>query len=157
MGLITPRHVGSSYTRNWTCDDRQILYHWATRKASGLVFIMILHTEHISFLYNSIYMLYCTIRRNTLSVPRTHKKTGISDLSHGLNSSVQPSIKLCPFPWTLLCFRLLQRSSMYVCMRKRGTDRQTDQQCSLRNFSGKIHLLAFPIFYSCIICLFPPF
>ena len=72
-----------------------------------------------------------------------------------LKSSAQPSIKLCPFPWTLLCFRLQQRSSMYVCMRERGTDRQTDQQCSLRNFSGKIHLLAFPIFLSpfVIVCI----
>ena len=36
MGLVVPRHVGSSYTRHWTrvpCIGKQILHHWATREA----------------------------------------------------------------------------------------------------------------------------
>ena len=36
MGLVAPRHVGSSWTADWTrvpCIDRQILYHWAAREA----------------------------------------------------------------------------------------------------------------------------
>ena len=36
MGLVAPRHVGSSRTRDWThvsCISSWILYHWATREA----------------------------------------------------------------------------------------------------------------------------
>ena len=36
MGLAAPRHVGSSWIRDWTHvphTSRQILYHWATREA----------------------------------------------------------------------------------------------------------------------------
>ena len=38
MGLVVLRHVGSSWTRVWTCVlciGRRILYHWATREALG--------------------------------------------------------------------------------------------------------------------------
>ena len=37
VGLAAPRHVGSSWIRDWTCVScisRRILYHWATRDAS---------------------------------------------------------------------------------------------------------------------------
>ena len=37
MGLVATQHMESSWTRDWThfsCTERQILYHWATRKSS---------------------------------------------------------------------------------------------------------------------------
>ena len=35
IGLVTPRHVWSSWNRDWThaCQCRQVLYHWVTREA----------------------------------------------------------------------------------------------------------------------------
>ena len=38
-GLAASRHVGSSWTKDWTCVSwisRWILYHWATRKAPNI-------------------------------------------------------------------------------------------------------------------------
>ena len=43
-GLVALQHVGSSWTRDRTCDsciDRWILYHWAIREAPLPVFLMI--------------------------------------------------------------------------------------------------------------------
>ena len=43
-GLVALQHVGSSWTRDRTCDsciDRWILYHWAVREAPLPVFLMI--------------------------------------------------------------------------------------------------------------------
>ena len=42
MGLVAPRHVGSSQTRAWTrvpCIGRWILNHWATREVLPLWFL----------------------------------------------------------------------------------------------------------------------
>ena len=42
MGLVTPPHVGSSQTRNWTCVPclgRQIPKHWTTREVPWNMFL----------------------------------------------------------------------------------------------------------------------
>ena len=43
MALVAPLHVGSSWPKDWTqasCINRQILYHWATREAWCVAFIL---------------------------------------------------------------------------------------------------------------------
>ena len=43
MGLVAPRHVGASWTRDRTsasCIGRQVLYHWAAREAPISVFLL---------------------------------------------------------------------------------------------------------------------
>ena len=45
MGLVAPRHVGSSWTRAQTCAPcigRQILNHCATREVPGMLFLILL-------------------------------------------------------------------------------------------------------------------
>ena len=39
MGLVSPKHVGFSWTRSWThvrCNARGILNHWTTREVPGM-------------------------------------------------------------------------------------------------------------------------
>ena len=43
MGLVALQHVGSSWTRDWTCRpclDRQILNHWTTRQVLFDIFFL---------------------------------------------------------------------------------------------------------------------
>ena len=45
MGLVAPRHVGSSWTKDWTRVSgigRRILHHWATRKPRKWSFKLVL-------------------------------------------------------------------------------------------------------------------
>ena len=45
-GLVVPRHVGSSWIRDWTCVfciGRWILYHWATREAPPIYFLRLVY------------------------------------------------------------------------------------------------------------------
>ncbi|XP_059737519.1 uncharacterized protein [Bos taurus] len=54
-GLVAPRHVGSSWTRDRTCDPgigRWILYHWTTREVQRqFKNISISHILHGAYLY----------------------------------------------------------------------------------------------------------
>ena len=58
-GFVVPWHVGSSQIRDWTCvscTGRRILYHWATREAPSLKFLILL-----SALNSSAVMTYSTL------------------------------------------------------------------------------------------------
>ena len=63
MGLAAPWHVRSSWTRNRThvsCIGRRILYHWATREASQILFdqrlvYTVILSHHLGFLMLQFY------------------------------------------------------------------------------------------------------
>ena len=55
--LVASRHVGSSYTRDLahaSCTGRQILHHWATRKAPRFWTCIFYNTIFIMCLHNSL-------------------------------------------------------------------------------------------------------
>ena len=72
-GFSVPRHVGSSQIRDWTCVScigRRILYHWATREAPFLKFLILL-----AALNSSVVMTYSTLeltRTKASALCRSH-------------------------------------------------------------------------------------
>ena len=61
--LVAPRHVGSSQTRNQTrvpCIGRQILYHWASRKALFLLLsnFALCHTVHHHSTWSTFHQIH---------------------------------------------------------------------------------------------------
>ena len=69
MGLVAPRHVGSSQTRDRTrvpCIGRWILNHWATREARLITFDVDLdHLDEILF----VRFLHCKVTPCTPASP----------------------------------------------------------------------------------------
>ena len=83
MGFVAPKHVGSSWIRDWTyvpCTGRQVLYEWATREAPRRAFECVSITNSFSgfFLGQSDYLI--SESQGQHLVQKTQRKVPIMDL-----------------------------------------------------------------------------
>ena len=70
-GLIAQRHVGSSWTRAWSCVPwirRQILYHWMTREVHPQSCLQIKGKETIPFSFSIEFITIVSFRDNCILV-----------------------------------------------------------------------------------------
>ena len=128
MVIVAPQRVGSSQNRDWTrvpCIGRQILYHWATRKAPvlknslfdifrfSLIGIAIENGSDFFFFNFTLNFFFLLRNQFFLSMLFKYKLTDLTSVSSTVNSATLWGAG-SPHSWPK-CLGCPEQAALFVC------------------------------------------